>query len=297
MKKIIAILLAVSALFLLNSCGEKEGELRLSVGVALSEDISDLSVTGTSAAVVTDREGRVVLCRLDSAEVSAEATDKGVVGSVCEVTKAEAKESYGMVDKGGATSEWYKQAEYFENYVKGKTVVEIEKIKTGDAELTAGCTVDVTDFVRAISAAIGSDKKVDFSADGEISMGLSVIFSSSDDNGNAEYLYDTAAVVTSDDRVVAAFIDSAEATVTLENKEGKSFVYSGTKNELGAKYGMVEKGGAISEWFEQARSYAKSAAGKPLSELSSLPVENVSGCTIDAEPLKAVILRAAKNIR
>lgn len=297
MKRLIAILLMLSALCLLVSCGEKEGDYKLSVGVALSEDIADLTVTGTSAAIVTDREGKVVLCRLDSAEVGAEATDKGVVGSAAEKTKAEAKDSYGMVDKGGAKSEWYRQAEFFENYVKGKTIVEIEKIKTGDADLEAGCTIDVTDFIRAISAAIKSDKKVDFSADGEISAGLSIIFSSVDNKGNAEFLYDTAAVVTSADRVVAAFIDSAEATVTVENKEGKTFVYSGTKNELGAKYGMVEKGGAIAEWFEQARSYAKSAVGKSASELASLPVENVSGCTIDAQPLKAALLRASKNIR
>ena len=297
MKRLIAILLMLSALCFLVSCGEKEGDYKLSVGVALSEDIADLTVTGTSAAIVTDREGRVVLCRLDSAEVGAETTDKGVVGSVAEKTKAEAKDSYGMVDKGGAKSEWYRQAEFFENYVKGKTIVEIEKIKTGDADLEASCTIDVTDFIRAISAAIKSDKKVDFSADGEISAGLSIIFSSVDNKGNAEFLYDTAAVVTSADRVVAAFIDSAEATVTVENKEGKTFVYSGTKNELGAKYGMVEKGGAIAEWFEQARSYAKSAVGKSASELASLPVENVSGCTIDAQPLKAALLRAAKNIR
>lgn len=297
MKRLIAIFLLAATLCLLGSCGEKEGDYKLSVGVALSEDIEELRVTGTSAAVVTDREGKVVLCRLDSAEVSATLTDKGIVGSVAEKTKFESKESYGMVENGGAKSEWYKQAEYFENYVKGKTIVEIEKIKTGDADLAAGCTIDVTDFIRAISAAVKSDKKVDFSADGELSAGLSIIFSSADDKGNAEFLYDTAAVVMSGDRVAAAFIDSAEATVTVENKKGKSFVYSGTKNELGAKYGMVEKGGAVAEWFEQARSYAKSAEGKTAEELSSLPTENVSGCTIDAEPLKAALLRAAKNRR
>ena len=297
MKRFIAILLMAAALCFLVSCGDKEGDHRLSVGVALSEDIEGLSVTGTSAAVVTDREGRVLLCRLDSAEVSASYTDKGIVGSAAEKTKAEAKEEYGMTDKGGAMSEWYKQAEYFEDYVKGKTIVEIEKIKTGDSDLKSGCTIDVTDFIRAISAAIRSDKKVSFTADGELSAGLSIILTSTDNGGNAQFLYDTAAVAMADGRVVAAFIDSAEATVTVENKKGKSFVYTGTKNELGAKYGMVEKGGAIAEWFEQAKSYAKGSVGKTAEELSSLPVENVSGCTIDAEPLKAALLRAAKNKR
>ena len=91
--------------------------------------------------------------------------------------------------------------------------------------------------------------------------------------------------------------ETAEAVITVENKVGKKFVYSGTKNELGAAYGMVEKGGAIAEWFEQARSYARSSVGKTKGELSSLPVENVSGCTIDTEPLKAALVRAGGNVR
>lgn len=297
MRRFIAILLTVSALCLLCSCGEKDGDYKLSVGVALSEDIEGLKVTGTSAAVVTDREGRVVLCRLDSAEVDAEISDKGIVGAVAETTKFEAKESYGMKDKGGAIAEWYSQAEYFENYVKGKTIVEIEKIKTGDADLSAGCTIDVTDFIRAISAAIKSERRVDFSADGDMRAGLSIILSSADDKGNVEFLYDTAAVVVSGGKVSAAYIDSAEATVTVADGTGKSFVYSGTKNELGAKYGMVEKGGAIAEWFEQARSYAATSVGKTADELSALPTDNVSGCTIDAVPLRAALARAGKNIR
>ena len=298
MKKLMALLLVAAFCCAFCSCGKESGEYRLSVGVALSEDIEGLSLTGTSAAVVTDREGRVVLCRLDSAEVDASLTDKGIVGKVAEKTKVELGDAYGMVEKGGAISEWYKQSEFFEKYVVGKTIVEIEKIKTGDAELVSGCTIDVTDFIRAISAAIKSDKRVEFDAEGDMSAGLSIVFSSTaDKDGNAEFLYDTAAVAVSGGKVVASFIDSAEATVTLKDGKGYTFVYSGTKNELGAKYGMVEKGGAISEWFEQARSYGSSAVGKSPDELSSLATENVSGCTIDAEPLKAALLRAAKNLR
>lgn len=297
MKKLIAVILCAIMLCILCSCGEKGGDYRLSVGTALSEDIEALTVTGTSAAVVTDREGKVVLCRLDSAEVKATASAGGITGSVAEKTKFEAKEAYGMKENGGAIAEWYKQAEFFENYVKGKTIVEIEKIKTGDADLVSGCTIDVTDFVRAISAAINSDKKVEFSAEGDMSAGLSIILSSADNKGNAEFLYDTAAVVTAGGKTVSAFIDSAEATISVEGGKGKTFIYSGTKNELGAKYGMVEKGGAIAEWFEQARSYAKSAIDKAPDELSTLPTENVSGCTIDSEPLKAALVRAAKNLR
>ena len=297
MKKLIAFILLLSALFLLSACGEKEGEYRLSVGTVLSEDIEALTVTGTSAAVVTDRQGRIVLCRLDCTEIDASLTDKGVVGKVAEKSKSEAKEAYGMKENGGAIAEWYEQADYFEKYVTGKTIAEIEGIKKGDPEISAGCTIDVSDFVRAIAAAVGSDKKIDFTPTGEMTAGLSVSISSADNKGNAEFLYDTAALVVSDGRIVAAFIDSAEATVTVENGKGKSFIYEGTKCELGREYGMVDKGGAIAEWYEQARSYAQSAVDKTPDSLSSLPTEKVSGCTIDAEPLKAALVRASKNIR
>ena len=297
MKKLLACILLLSTLLALSACGEKEGEYRLSVGTVLSEDIEALTVTGTSAAVVTDRQGKIVLCRLDCAEIDATVTDKGIVGKVAEKTKAEAKEAYGMKQNGRALAEWYEQAEYFEKYVTGKTIADIEGVKKGDTDIAAGCTIDVTDFVRAIAAAIRSDKKTDFTPTGEMTAGLSVSLSSTDNKGNAEFLYDTAAVVVSDGKVAAAFIDSAEATVTVENGKGKSFVYGGTKCELGREYGMVDKGGAIAEWYEQARSYAQSAVDKTPDSLSSLPTEKVSGCTIDAEPLKAALVRASKNIR
>lgn len=297
MKKIISVLICIAALCALTSCGNKEGEYRLSLGTVLSEDIGELTVSGTSAAVVTDKAGKILLCRLDCAEAKTDVTEKGVSGATVEKTKYEMKDSYGMVEKGDAIAEWYKQVEYFENYVRGKTIVDIEKIKTGDAELSSGCTINVSDFVKAISAAIKSDKKADFTPDGDMTLGLGIGASVVDNGGNAEFLHDCAATVICNGKIVASVIDSAEATVTVKNGKGDSFIYSGTKNELGAKYGMVEKGGAIAEWYEQAKAYAKSAEGRSAEELSSLPVENVSGCTIDAEPLKAVLLRAVKNVR
>ncbi|MBQ8849897.1 MAG: hypothetical protein IJ011_06185 [Clostridia bacterium] len=297
MKKIIALLLCLASLCMLTACKNKEGEYKLSLGTVLSEDIGDMTVTSTSAAVVTDGQGKIVLCRLDSAETKAELTDKGVSGSVTEKSKHELGDGYGMAENSGAIAEWYKQAEYFESYVKGKTVVEVEQIKTGEAELASGCTIDVTDFVKAISAALGSDKKVSFTPDGEMMAGLGIRASVVDNGGNAEYLCDIAATVICGGKVCASVIDSSEATVTVVDGKGSEFIYSGTKNELGADYGMVSKGGAIAEWYEQAKAYAKSVEGKSASELSSLPVENVSGCTIDAEPLKAALVRAAENAR
>ncbi len=298
MKKVISILLVLACTCILSACSDgKGGDYSLSIGTALSEDIEELSVSGTCAAVVTDGEGRIALCRLDCTETKATITDKGVDTSHTAHSKHEAGESYGMAEGGGALSEWYKQAEFFERFAKGKTLEEISEIKSGDAELVSGCTIDVTDFVRAIAAAMRSDKKVSFTPDGDMSAGLAILASVSDSKGNAEFLHDSAATVVCNGKVVAAITDSSEATVTVKDGKGENFIYGGTKLELGYNYGMVEKGGAAAEWFEQAKNYAATAKGKAANDLSSLPVENVSGCTIDAEPLKEAIVKAGMNVR
>ena len=297
MKKLISVLMMIALLCTLSACSKKGGEYSLSIGTALSEDIGELSVSGTSAAVVTDKDGKIILCRLDCTETDASLSDKGVDGRVTESSKYELGSAYGMKEKGGAIAEWYEQASYFENYVKGKTLEEISEIRSGDAELEGGCTIDVTDFVRAIAAAMNSDKKISFTPDGDMTMGLAINASVTDSGGNAEFLHDCAAVVVCGGKVVSATVDSAEATITVKDGKGDSFVYGGTKLELGKNYGMVEKGGAIAEWYEQAKSYAATASGKTVDELSSLPLENVSGCTINAEPLRAALVKAGKNVR
>ena len=57
MKKILALLLVVCALFGLVSCGEKE--YSLGIGVAVSGDAEALSTSETVAAVVLDGDGKV----------------------------------------------------------------------------------------------------------------------------------------------------------------------------------------------------------------------------------------------
>jgi len=144
---------------------------------------------------------------------------------------------------------------------------------------------------------VKSDKKVNFSADSDITLGVAINSSVADNGGNAEFLCDTAATAVSGNEILASVIDSAEATITLSSGKGDKFIYSGTKSELGKDYGMVDKGGAMAEWYVQAANYAKSANGKAPSSVDSLPVDNVSGCTFDAEPLREVLARAAKNAR
>ena len=69
-------------------------------------------------------------------------------------TKREKLDSYGMVAYAGATYEWYEQAYNFCDYIKGMTAEEIAAIpmsdvgKATDADLIAGCTVAIGDFIK-----------------------------------------------------------------------------------------------------------------------------------------------------
>ncbi len=297
MKKVISCLVLVCfVLCAFTACSKKEGQYSLSVGTVLTADTSDMLQSGTSAAVITDADGKIVLCRLDCAEAKAELSEGRVKETIVEKTKFELGDSYGM-KKGGAMSEWFEQARFFESYVVGKTLSEVEGIKTGDDALKSGCTIDVSDFTKAIAKAINSDKKAVFSANGDLKLGLAIRASVSPEGDDAAFVHDVSAVAVCEGVSVGAVIDSAESSMTINDGKAESFIFGGTKLELGDKYGMVEHGGAKAEWYKQAKDYADTSIGKEPDKLSSLPVENVSGCTIDLDPLKAVLVRAGANVR
>ncbi len=72
------------------------------------------------------------------------------------LSKREQGSDYGMVAYGGATKEWFEQADAFDALCVGKTGAEIANLKgEGDkgveAVQTAGCTITVSGFVAAAS--------------------------------------------------------------------------------------------------------------------------------------------------
>ena len=171
MKKFFALIMVLClTVAALAACGAKEVDYKLGIGAAVTGD--GLKVTTTVASVVLDGEGKIVACRIDAVDVKPTADDAGALTVAAEyATKAELGDNYNMVTYGGAIAEWYKQAQHFETVVVGKTADEVATVKTGDAELTAGCTIDVTDFVKAVVNACKSEKKVDFKATGDVTLG------------------------------------------------------------------------------------------------------------------------------
>lgn len=122
------------------------------------KDGSNKVATNLFAAAV-DAEGKVVAAASDCVEVSFTFDTKGV--STLDTTKAvkskkEQGSDYGMVAYAGSAKEWFEQAAAFDAACVGKTAKEIAGLITADGKgvdelQTAGCTIDVTGFVKAAS--------------------------------------------------------------------------------------------------------------------------------------------------
>ncbi len=338
MKKIIISLLCLAALpcFSLASCGKKSEEARFGMGIysyyssaddASEEKDGSAAALHTVAAVLIDKNGKILDIDLDAAECTGE---YNVHGSFIEKekfsTKKELGDSYGMSkygtdrDDNGKVLEWDEQAEAFENTVKGKTLEQVKALVSdsyGTEEvIKAGCTIAVSDFVKAIEKAFANARPYTEHAD-EVELGIVSVQSDcknaseeADGINNIE-TYFAAALKDHDDKVVALALDAAEAEMKFD-MHGKALTSTSdtipTKNELGANYGMAKYGtdtngdGKILEWFEQADVFASYCKGKTAAQISGLiykdgyaiPDIQAAGCTIYISDMAKAAVKAAE---
>lgn len=332
MKKFGAIILALTMVFALCACGAKEADYKLGMGVSLSTNSSktgNAQVDATVAAVVTDADGKIVSCRLDVAQSKMDVTDGAVDAAATFKTKMELGDDYGMVAYGNAIAEWDAQAKAFESYVVGKTAAEVAGLETvtndsghnvsTDEALLAGCTMDITAFMDAVSKACNDTKGASFKSDGKFTLGVAAITTAGDseaataDADGVVKMYTNygAAVIGADGKVLAATTDATQPQITI-NAAGEivDAAFKGTKMELGADYGMVAYGNAVAEWDAQARAFADYTVGKTAADIRGIEtVVNDSGhnvtvdetllatCTMDISGMMAVIAQAADYAR
>ncbi len=133
-----------------------------------SEDMESGSVAVYTdiGAVATDKEGALYAAINDIAEpsVSFDAEGNIIAGNSDIVrTKRMLGDEYGMKKYSPIGREWYEQAEYFCEFIKGKNGVEVNSLGTklsdgkmiaADDTLYAGCTVAIDGFKDIISRAI-----------------------------------------------------------------------------------------------------------------------------------------------
>ena len=331
MKKIVAFLLLACMMLSLAACGSSGTEYKLGMGVSLSTDSSkdnQAQVDATVATVVTDKDGKIVLCRLDVAQSKMDVTGGAVEADKTFKTKMELGDDYGMVAYGNAIAEWYDQAKAFESYVVCKTAAEVEGIETvvndtghnvaTDEALLAGCTMDITAFKAAVVKACNDEKGTTFTGK-DFTLGVAAITAADEstaatDSEDAQvkmYTEYAAAVVGKDGKILAALTDATQPKITADkNGQITGAEFKGTKRELGADYGMVAYGSAIAEWDAQAKAFADYTVGKTAAEVAGIETTvNDSGhnvttdetllasCTMDVSGMIAVIALAANYAR
>ncbi len=306
MKKIISLLIAlifVTTAFV--ACNEPsapaEKDYTLSIGVVVTENLASAKVDETVATIVTDSDGKIVLCRLDCVSYTASFVD-GELDTTAPVSKVVLGDAYGSMPAGS----WDKQTAKLEQFVVGKTKAEVAAItlnEQGKTDLVAGCTFNITDLIKAIDKAFASEYKTSFKSTATAftaGLNASATVSAPDtETADATLTIDFASAVLADGKVVAAILDSTEATLNNITDDGaESFTFLGTKRERGTGYDSYAPMPA-GTWYVQADAYAKIAVGKTAADIDGIATEGVAGCTMFNSPkiFKAGISAAVKGAR
>lgn len=313
MKKLITLFLAVilvlSTLAFVG-CKKEEPKLKLGLGVYTAVSATDATddkagqgqATTTAAAVLVDDEGKIVKAFVDCADNKVGYTAEGKAVANAEFkTKYESGADYNMVAYGGAAKEWFEQADAFCALIVGKTADEVkalvaENAKGTDEVLSAGCTIYVAEFAKAIEKAIANAAVSEATANETLKLGVSTTQTTTDateekNGSNKVETYFFAAAVNAEGKVVAASSDSVEVSFTFD-EEGKSTFDTKkdvlSKKEQGDNYGMKAYGGSVKEWYEQAAAFDAACIGKTASEIEELMGADykgnadlqAAGCTI-----------------
>lgn len=337
MKKILSVVLAVVMLFAVvalagcskdpaNNDGDKAASLKFGVGVVASygepKDTSGEFVA-TAVAVLLDAEGKIAKIDLDSMQISTAWTEDGKKLDVEDLrTKYDKGTDYGMSKIGKA--EWNVQADAFMKTAAGKTLAEVKALVAengapqGDLA-TAGCTINVYEFMAALDKAVANAADSTATAENNLKLALYAADHGSKDatdeaDGAQAYDVTISAIVTdAAGKVVVAKTDCASfeikfnangEAVKIENSEVK------TKLELGKDYGMggnqyaadLNGDGKVLEWNEQAAAFDKALVGKTAAEFAGLADEKgngtgdlaTAGCTIGISDMIKAAEVAAK---
>jgi hypothetical protein len=325
------------------------GDYKLGLGTVIGLDSSKTGtaqIDGTIAAVVLDKDGKIVLCRIDAIQNKIPVADGFIEMPSAFKTKMELGSDYGMAGSpwssdnngDGVIKEWFEQAKAFENYVVGKTVAEVEAIKTqtlengyvigtDDALLSAGCTIQITDFIAAVAKACKDDQAVSFQSAGNFTLGVAANSyndgskDADDDKDGAVQVYsDIAASVVEGGKIVASLNDAVQPKVSF-NVAGEITKkdFKGTKRELKENYGMSTSpyspdnngDGTVKEWYVQSAAFSAHVVGKTAAEVEALATKTLengyvissddallgAGCTIQITGIKAVVAKSVSNAR
>ena len=356
MKRILAIALCLVMALAIVACGNAnntetpatEAEYKLGMGVVVDMNSSatgNAQVDATVAAVVTDADGKIVACRIDVAQNKMDVTGGAVDTAKTFQTKMELGDNYNMAKYGqsmdwngdGVVKEWYDQAKAFEAYVVGKTVAEVEAIKTqvvegagyviaaDEALLSAGCTIQITDFITAVAKACKDEQGMSFKTNATFTLGVAAnttvdaatVAATAEADGTVAMYSDMACAVVADGKVIATLNDAIQPKITISAAgEIVETSFKGTKRELKEGYNMAKfgapnvEGGTVLEWYVQSAAFSNYVLGKTAAEIDNMETKLVNnhyisveegllsaGCTMQITGICDVVAKSANNAR
>ncbi len=364
MKKLFAILLCVCLMLSVVACAPAtnnpttgateaptdpapvEAEYKLGMGIVVSTASSKTGlaqVDATVATVVTDKDGKIVAARIDVAQNKFDLTaDFATEVAKTFETKMELGDRYGMAaspyspdnNGDGKVLEWDAQAKAFETYVVGKTGAEVAALQTqevnghhiavDEALLTAGCTIQIGDFMAAVEKACKDEQGMTFKTAETFTLGVAAKTTAADSTaataeaeGVIKMYSDFAATVVAGGKVIATLNDAIQPNVNVDT-EGNivSATFKATKRELKEEYNMAAfgqpnvEGGTVKEWYIQSAAFSNHVVGMTGAEIAAMETKEVNahqisvdetllaaGCTMQITGICAVVAQAATNAR
>lgn len=359
MKKIFALALCLCMLFAFVACGDDDktqdpapetpvattAEYKLGMGVVVNMDESKTNlaqVDATVATVVLDKDGKIVLCRIDVAQNKMNVTGGAIDKTLTFQTKHELGDNYNMAKFGqsmdwngdGIVKEWYEQAKAFENHVVGMTAAQVEAMATqvvegagyvisaDDALLTAGCTIQITDFKAAVVKACNDEQGTTFTAvPGSFTLGVAANTTAAESTDTVVKMYsDFACAVVADGKILATLNDAIQPNITINaNGEIVEKSYTATKRELKEGYNMSTFGasmdpngdGRVLEWYVQSAAFSAHVVGMTADQVDNMETatNNIgyqmttdeallsAGCTMQITAICDVVAESVRNAR
>jgi len=321
MKKLLSLVLSLTlAISILAGCG---GAAETSTGangdavktglavissIAKSADAGEkdglAQVDSTIVAVSVDKDGKIIKCAIDAAQTKINFSTAGKIITDLKTefkSKQELGEGYGMKKASKIAKEWNEQANAFADYVVGKTIAEVKGIAVNaegvatDKELTSSVTVHITDFVSTLEKAVNSAQDLGAKAGDKLGLGVVTKIAKSTDAGEKDglaqaYSNYTATTFGADGKITSSIIDASQSNVNFSTagkvtSDLKAALQ--TKNELGAKYGMLAKSAIKKEWNEQAAAFAKYVVGKSVADVKGIAI-NADGVPTVSELTSSV---------
>ena len=308
-----ALVVAICAT-VMASCGIIiPGEYRFGLATVETKD------SQVAASVIIDASDRIALVRIDE------------IANGDNESKKTKGDSYGMLsDYGSKLAEWDDQIAHLEGALIGKTIEEVTEVTGDDADVKAGCTVYIGNYIQAVALAIENAKKAEsFSSTVDhIALTLSLVAGEAGAHGDTvvvasaaalnrgyiaaseskfcgaipgEYRFGLATVNGSDSKVSAAVVIDENNRVISAFIDEFANGYSASKKALGDDYGMLAAWGSqLAEWDDQITHLENTLVGKNAEQILGVSADDAdvaTGCTVYVGNYVKAVAKAIDNAK